>query len=280
MKDLEHQDSMNNAYPNLPYRIGAPSMVFGEDLLENVRLLAEHVDHIEIILFHTPFLHNIPGPKEIRTLREIGKQKDVTFTVHLPDSLEIASSDRLRRKESLELARKLFLELAEVDLSHYVLHIPFTAPTLVPVPNLYFHTGDEQDWDGWTKRALESLEVLYEGIGQGNKLLVENINYSPSFLEPFWEEGFCGFCLDIGHLVLGQEDVMGVMKQYLNVTRAIHLHGVRGYEEHLSLSVMPRDLLAGWLRYLKKASFQGVLLLEMFSPRDLGESMDILLERP
>lgn len=261
------------------WKIGAPSMVFGEDLLENVRLLAENVDHIEIILFHTPSLHNIPGPKEIRTLREIGKQKNVTFTVHLPDSLEIASSNVSRRKESIELARKICLELAEVDLRHYVLHIPFTAPTLVPVPDLYFHTGNEQDWDGWTKRALESLGALHEGIGQGNKLLVENINYSPSFLEPFWEEGFCEFCLDIGHLMLGQEDVMGVMKQYLDVARVIHLHGVRGYEEHLSLSILPRALLDGWLRYLKMASFQGVLLLEMFSPRDLEESMDILLER-
>ncbi len=262
------------------WKIGAPSMVFGDDLLENVRLLAEHVDHIEIILFHTPSLHNIPGPKEIRTLREIGKQKDVTFTVHLPDSLEIACSDRFRRKESLELARKLCLELAEVDLRHYVLHIPFTAPTLVPVPNLYFHTGDEQDWDGWTKRALESLEVLHEGIGQGNKLLVENINYSPSFLEPFWEEGFCEFCLDTGHLMLGQEDVMGVMKQYLDVTRAIHLHGVRGYDEHLSLSILPRSLVQRWLRYLKMASYQGVIVLEVFNPQDLEASMDILLERP
>ncbi len=279
MRDLEYQDSMSNSYPKLPYKIGAPSMVFGEDLLENVRLLAENVDHIEIILFHTPSLHNIPGPKEIRTLREIGKQKNVTFTVHLPDSLEIASSNVSRRKESIELARKICLELAEVDLRHYVLHIPFTAPTLVPVPDLYFHTGNEQDWDGWTKRALESLGALHEGIGQGNKLLVENINYSPSFLEPFWEEGFCEFCLDIGHLMLGQEDVMGVMKQYLDVARVIHLHGVRGYEEHLSLSILPRALLDGWLRYLKMASFQGVLLLEMFSPRDLEESMDILLER-
>jgi sugar phosphate isomerase/epimerase len=277
MRGLAYEGSMNNAYLKLPYKIGAASMVFGEDLLENVRLLAELLDHIEIILFYTPSLHNIPGPKEIRTLREIGKQKDVTFTVHLPDSLEIASSDRSRRKESLELARKLCLELAEVDLRHYVLHIPFTAPTLVPVPDLYFNAGDEQDWDGWTKRALESLEVLHEGIGQGNKLLVENINYSPSFLEPFWEESFCEFCLDIGHLMLGQEDVMGVMKQYLDVARVIHLHGVRRYEEHLSLSIMPRDLLAGWLRYLKKASFQGVIVLEVFNPQDLEESIDILL---
>ena len=260
------------------WNIGAPSMVFGADLLKNVRLLAEHVDHIEILLFHTPSLHNIPSPQEIGTLREIGEQKDVTFTVHLPDSLEIASPDRSRRKESLELARETCLRLEALDPKHYVLHIPFTAPTLVPVPGLYFHTGNEQDWDGWTKRALESLAILDEGIGQGNKLLVENINYSPSFLEPFWEQGLSELCLDVGHLMLGQEDVMEVIKRYLHVTRAIHLHGVHGYDEHLSLSILPENLVHGWLTCLRMASYRGLIVLEVFNPQDLEESMDLLLQ--
>ncbi len=253
-------------------------MVFGADLLKNARLLAEHVDHIEILLFHTPSLHNIPGPKEIRTLREIGKQKGVTFTVHLPDSLEIASTDKSRRKESLELAKETCLRLEELDPKHYVLHIPFTAPTLVPVPNLYFHTGNEQDWDAWTKRALESLEMLDERIGQNSKLIVENINYSPSFLEPFWEKGFSKLCLDIGHLVLGQEDVVAIMKRYLHVTQAIHLHGVQKYDEHLSLSILPENLTHEWLTCLKMASYQGLIVLEVFNPQDLEESMDLLSE--
>ena len=253
-------------------------MVFGADLLKNIRLLAEHVDHIEILLFHTPSLHNIPGPKKIRAVREIGKQEDITYTVHLPDSLEIASSDRSRRKESLELARETCLRLEELDPKHYVLHIPFTAPTLVPVPNLYFNTGDEQNWDGWTKRALESLEILDQGIGQGNRLLVENINYSPSFLEPFWKQGLSELCLDIGHLMLGQEDVMEVMKRYLHVIRAIHLHGVHGYDEHLSLSVLPENLVHGWLTCLRMASYRGLIVLEVFNSQDLEESMDLLLQ--
>lgn len=268
---------MRKSYPKLPCRVGAPSMVFGEDLLENVRLLAGFVDHIEIILFHTPSLNNIPGPNEIRTLREIGED-GVTFTVHLPDSLEIACSDRTKREESVQLAKELCLKLEEFDPQHYVLHIPFTPPTLVPVPGLYFNTEHQQGWEQWTNRSLDSLGVLHEGIGQDNKLLVENINYSPSFLKPFWKEGLCELCLDIGHLMLGQEDVMDAIKQYLDVTRVIHLHGVRGYDEHLSLSILPKNLVHGWLRYLKRASFQGVIVLEVFSPRDLEESMDILLE--
>jgi len=253
-------------------------MVFGADLLENVRLLAGLVDHIEILLFHTPSLHNIPRPHEIRTLKEMGGQENVTFTVHLPASIEIASSERRKREESVQLASELCLRLERLEPRYFVLHIPFTPPTLVPVPGLYFSKGDQREWEEWTKRALESLEILHEGIGEKNKLLVENINYSPSFLEPFWEKGLCKFCLDIGHLILGEEDVMAVMKRYLDVTRVIHLHGVRGHEEHLSLSIMPRNIVQGWLEYLRKAPFQGVLLLEVFSPRDLEESISMLPE--
>jgi sugar phosphate isomerase/epimerase len=263
---------------SVPYKVGATSMVFGEDLLENVRLLAGVVDHIEIILFHTPSLHNIPSPHQIRTLKSIREQEDVTFTVHLPDSLEIASSDKSRRKESVQLATELCLKLNGLDPEYYVLHIPFTPPTLVPVPGLYFHTANEQDWDGWTQRAFESLEMFHEGIGQNNKLLVENINYSPCFLEPFCKEGLSGLCLDIGHLMLGQEDVMEVMRQVMDVTRIIHLHGVKGYEEHLSLSILPRDLIHGLVGYLKETSYQGVIVLEVFNARDLEESMNVLLE--
>ena len=51
-------------------------MVFKGDMLENVRLLTPLVDNIEIVLFHTPTLHNIPGPKEICMLKTIGEQED------------------------------------------------------------------------------------------------------------------------------------------------------------------------------------------------------------
>jgi hypothetical protein len=52
---------MNSASPKLPFEIGAPSMVYGEDLLKNARTLADVVDNVEIVLFHTPSLHNIPS---------------------------------------------------------------------------------------------------------------------------------------------------------------------------------------------------------------------------
>ncbi len=271
---------MSRPYQRLPFKIGTTSMVFGSNLLENTRILAGLVDHIEILLFHTPSLHNIPGPQEIRILKRIGEQEKLTFTVHLPASLEIASPEKKKREESVQMVTEFCLKTAELVPIHYILHIPYTPPTLVPVPGLYFTQGRLQDWDEWTLRALESLEMIHEGTGRNNKLLVENINYSPYFLEPIWKRGYCELCLDLGHLMLGQENVMDAIRTNLSVTKEIHLHGVKGYDEHLSLSIMPKKRVHEWLGYLKKTHFQGVMILEVFSPQDLKESMDILLETP
>ncbi|MFH1627628.1 MAG: cobamide remodeling phosphodiesterase CbiR [Pseudomonadota bacterium] len=269
---------MSRHYQRLPFRIGATSMVFGEDLSENVRILSDLVDHVEIVLFHTPTLHNIPGPREIRILKKIGEEKNVTFTVHLPASLEIASPRKRTRCESVQLTRDLFAKTSELNPLHYILHIPFSPPTLVPVPGLYFTKQNPRTWDEWTSRTLDSLETLHEEIGGNNTLLVENINYSPSFLEPFWKRGLCGLCLDLGHLILGKEKVLAAIRHYIDVIKVIHIHGVRGYKEHLSLSVLPEKRVLKWLEFLTKVPFKGVILLEVFTPQDLKESTDIVFQ--
>ena len=74
--------------------------------------------------------------------------------------------------------------------------------------------------------------------------------------------------------------MLDALKEYLNVAEEIHFHGVNGDDEHLSLSIMPEKRVYKWLEYIRKIRFQGVMILEVFSPQDLKESMDILLKTP
>ena len=53
-----------------PFKLGTTSMVFGKDVTKNASLLAGKVDHIEIILFQTGNLDNIPSAGEIDDLNE------------------------------------------------------------------------------------------------------------------------------------------------------------------------------------------------------------------
>ena len=267
---------INTVTINLPFKIGAPSMVFGENLLENARKLAAIVDHIEIVLFDTPTLHNFPTTNEIKTLKKLGDNENVSFSVHLPSSLEIASRVRKKREKSVQLAIDLIKLMDQVNSLYHILHIPYTKPTLTPVPGMYFPAEHRDKFIDWTKRATESLTTIQDMVGLDSKILVENINYSPIFLESFWKLGLCGFCLDMGHLMLGRESIIEVTKQFISVTEEVHLHGVRGYEEHLSLAVLPKARISKWVSYLIDSAFMGVVNLEVFSAEDLETSIDLL----
>jgi sugar phosphate isomerase/epimerase len=258
--------------------MSAPSMVFGEDLVDNVQRLSKLVDHVEIVLFHTPRLHNFPSSREIDALLEIKAREKISFSVHLPTSLEIASTEREKREASVQLARELFLQMSILEPLYYILHIPFTPPTLVPVPGSYIAKDHSTQWGDWPQRALASLEILYGALDNRQKILVENINYSPCFLEPFLQSKFCELCLDLGHLMLGNEKVTDVLTRYIEVTPEIHLHGVKGHEEHVSLSALPRPLVTEWMQILHTAGFSGILNLEVFSPADLEESDTLVRE--
>ncbi len=252
-------------------------MVFGPDPFENTRRLADTVDDIEVVLFHTPTQHNLPTAADAREFRRLREELDLTYTVHLPCSLEPASEDPDLRQFSIRMAREICLTALEMDPKHFIIHIPATEPTLVAEPGKYLTRPDQFGWDGWTGRALEFLEGLGEIVDGEGSLLVENINYSPTFLAPFWEQGPCAFCLDMGHLALGSEDAPAYLARYRAVTRVIHLHGVVGYTEHISLKRMERARIGEWLRGLRASKFDGVLTFEVFSPEDLEESMDELL---
>jgi len=253
-------------------------MVFGDDLIDNANLLADMIDHIEIVLFHTPDLHNVPEADEINYLKRMGENKEITYSIHLPAFLEVASSDKNIRAQSIQLAGDIIKWMNALNPLHHIIHIPFTAPTLTPEPGVYFSNDDAEQFYLWTPRALNSLTSLKDAVGQGTKILVENINYSPSLLTPFMQNGLCDLCLDAGHLLLGRERVMDALKNYLKITREIHLHGVIGYEEHLSLAVLPVERISEWIRFLWHSEFNGIVNLEVFTPGDLAESMSILTE--
>jgi hypothetical protein len=117
-----------------PFKIGAPSIVFGRDLLENVRMLADRVDHIEILLFHTPTLHHFPSITEIQAVNKMGDSAGLSFSVHLPTSLEIASRHREKRHASLKMVVELINLMNEVNPIYHILHIPVMPPTLTAAP--------------------------------------------------------------------------------------------------------------------------------------------------
>jgi sugar phosphate isomerase/epimerase len=259
--------------PLPPFIISAPTMVFGMDLVENVTKLSQVVTHVEIVLFQTPDLHNIPDEQTINTVKEILAEKNLTCSVHLPASLEVAAEDIRKRNSAAQTAAEIVEHMDTLNPTNYVLHVPITAPTLTAQPGCYIHEHQLSQYDAWSERALRALAEMQTRTGLNQRLLVENINFSPAFLEPLWREGLCAFCLDIGHLLLGRESAGYHLQRYLPVIKEIHLHGVIEWDEHLSLDVLPMERVRAWLQLLEKFRFTDIMNLEVFDPQDLEKSM-------
>lgn len=241
--------------------------------MENVQRLATVVDHVEVVLFWTPDLHNIPSTRQAMRLADLVEKHNLGCTVHLPTSLEIASEHREQREWSVAMIADIVRRMDLIGPQHYILHVPFTKPTLTAVPGAYFSETESDRFDAWTERARKSLQTLCSAIGPGRRLLLENINYSPSLLMPFYREGLCGLCIDIGHLMLGGERVGKVLEKFLPVAEEIHLHGVRGFEEHLSLTLVEPKRLAVWATKLQRHGFDRIVNLEVFCKEDLEASI-------
>ena len=140
----------------------------------------------------------------------------------------------------------------------------------------YFYEVDQSEFTDWTFRAEASLRDIQQLTGIGDGLLVENINYSPSILETFLKADLCRLCLDLGHLMLGRENVMAMLKKYAWIAPEIHLHGVKNNDEHQSLSVVPLQRVKKWMAYLNSIQYDGIVNLEVFTLADLEASLRVL----
>ncbi len=279
MPEIRLSEYSTYLQPAPSFKLGAPSMIYGYDTVTNAEILSNSgsgLNFTEILLFHTPELHNIPSTQQIQALKKIKESSKSIYTVHLPASLEIASNNKEVREQSIHLLIDIWRKTSALEPAYYILHIPITPPTLIADPRQYLRAGALQPSSDWTLRAMESLQRIQESVGDASNLLIENINYSPQFLEPFLDAGYCKFCLDVGHLLLGDEPVLEVLEHFWGYIREIHLHGVLDSSEHLSLDVLSGERVFEWLSALKIRNYRGFINLEVFSPKDLETSLRVV----
>src|SRR5688500_10667676 len=92
-----------------PFRVGSTSYVYPDDLLPNVRKLAEgvDVDDIELILFEVDDgPNNLPGESVVEEMRQLARLYHLTYTVHLPLDLRLGAEGETLH-ESLKKAEKV-----------------------------------------------------------------------------------------------------------------------------------------------------------------------------
>lgn len=249
-----------------PFRLGTTSYVIPADLAENVAFLAEKVDDIELVLFESHEISNLPDAATLRTLGEMAQRHDLTYTVHLPLDTWLGHADASVRRQSVDKCLRVIDITGPLNPFAYILH---------------FH-GDRRgespsaDMTRWTDGHRLAVERLLQAVSP-EALCVETLDYPYQLIEDIVVDYELSVCLDIGHHLFYGVNPEEYLDRYLPRTRVLHLHGVEEGHDHRSLACLPDGLLAALVNRLGSGPEKPrVLTMEIFDEAALSESMDVL----
>ena len=251
-----------------PFRLGCTSYVIPADIVPNVEKMAPLVDDIELVLFESPQLSNIPGRETVRRLQELADAHGITYSVHFPTTHKAGSADPANRQRFVDDVRRVYERMNTLPVSGYVLHGEWDDR----------HVGPAQRaaWFGGCEETFARIAGTVVDRGDREKVCVESLGYPWAWIEPLVRDNGFSSCLDVGHawLYRGREWA-GDAVSCGALCRIVHLHGVSRGRDHLSIAAMNGSRLER-LRSLFLDVYSGVVTLEVFNEHDTFSSIELL----
>ena len=250
-----------------PFRLGTTSYIVPAGLAMNVRVLAPIVDDIELVLFESDEISNLPDRSLIRELKSMAGAHDLSYTVHLPLDTCLGADDSVERRRSVEKCLRVF---------------SITQPLLPRAYILHFH-GDRRgmhpshDLARWQDALGRSVDDLLRGGIPPHLLCIETLDYPFELVEGIVLDFHLSICLDLGHILLYGHSFETSLDRYFHRCRVIHLHGVCEGIDHRDISfIHSRQLCLLLDRLNTESTVERVLTLEVFSEADLDRSLMIM----
>ena len=233
------------------FRVGVTSYVYPADILPNVERLAGRVDDIELVLFESEQTANLPAPEVVVRLAELGRQHNLTYTVHFPTDRKLGSTDAAERAAHVAQIRRIIALLAPLPVHGYILHLEGVGP------------GDSAARVAqWQNDLAEELPRLLADMPPPEMFCVESLSYPFHWCAPLLDAFGLSVCADVGHVWRYGGDVPAFLRTWLPRARVIHLHGERDGRDHLPLTELAPGRLEAFLRAAR--GFSGVVTLEVF----------------
>jgi sugar phosphate isomerase/epimerase len=264
-----HTGDLASLKGRFPFRLGTTSYIVPDDILPNVALLADTLDDIELVLFESDEISNMPDEAVLERLEAVASGHDLTYTVHLPLDADLTSPHEDVRAESVRKCCRTIDLTRRLDPFAWILHVNGERSTSAPA-------SDVQRWRG---RALSSIDGILAGGIRPDRVCVETLGYPFAFLRDIVHQMGLSVCLDVGHVLLSGQDVDECMDLYLDRTRVVHLHGVLDGRDHRGLDVMaPGFLLELCRAFAPRDGAQRVVTIEVFGREELARSLRALEE--
>jgi sugar phosphate isomerase/epimerase len=244
-----------------PFRLGTTSYIIPDDILPNVEFLAGRVDDVELVLFESDHVSNLPDAAAIARLRAIAEADDLTYTVHLPLDARLGAGAEAVRRESVQMCVRVAGLTEPLDPFAYVVHLD--------------PPGPGEDRAGWRAALRRSAGDLLAGGIEAGRLCVENLSYPFEDVEDIVAEFGLSVCVDVGHVLLGGGDLAAHLDRHLPRCRVMHLHGIVDGWDHRSAGALGPQTL-GLLRERLMVDAERVVTLEVFGREDFEDSLRTL----
>ena len=243
-----------------PFKLCTPSFIYPDDYIPNIRLLGTCLDEIEILCFESDAL---PSSRSIQEMAALATDMDLTYNVHLPTDINPGSLEPNVRNHFIETMLRVMERVQPLRASTHTLHLP------------YLQTPVRGKCDmSWIDRTADTLHKLLKTGIKGSCLSIETLDYPLEWLAPVLDVFHLQVCLDLGHLMIHQEDITATYDHFENRTALIHLHGVQNGKDHLGLDVLDPNPQKGICSILNR--FSGTVSIEVFSYMHLMSSLTVL----
>jgi adenosylcobalamin phosphodiesterase len=242
----------------LPFRLGATSYIIPADILPNVEFLAGRVDDVELVLFESDRMSNLPDAAAIGRLAEIAGANALTYTVHLPLDARLGAGVEEARRESVGMCLRVAALTQPLGPFAYLVHLD--------------PPGEGEDPADWLPALRRSVEELLAGGVEAGRLCVENLSYPFEEVEGIVAEFGLSVCIDVGHVLLGGLDLAAYLDRHLPRCRVMHLHGIVDGKDHRGAGALGPQTL-GLLRRRLADGAERVVTLEVFSREDFEDSL-------
>lgn len=249
------------------FRLGATSYIIESGLADNLLWLARRpgevrIGEMQLVLFDTPEISNIPSPKETALLASIAADHDMAFTVHLPcDDIRPGDADPSVRRASAEMLARVVGATSRLGPICWTLHIPLPG---------------EGETAGYTDRTAETLAAFIGELGSPRELAIENIHPVFDAEPPIIEELDTSVCIDVGHLLGFGRDVWSFLDRWLPRCRNMHIHGCAAGRDHESLACLPRGFLRKLFARVLGEPYIQTITIEVFGISDFETSIEAI----
>jgi sugar phosphate isomerase/epimerase len=235
-------------------------------LIDNLLWLARRpgalrIGEMQLVLFDTPEVSNIPSPEEVTHLASLAGDCDMAFTVHLPCGITLGDADPSVRRTSAELFTRVVGVTSKLEPICWTLHIPLP---------------DEKDAGSYLDRTSETLASLIGELNSPRELAIENIHPVFEVEPPIIEEFDTSVCIDVGHLLCFGSDAWSFLDRWLPRCRNMHVHGCTDKQDHESLAHLPRGFLEKFLTRVSCEPCLRTVTMEVFGVSDFESSIEAL----